>query len=191
MTTYFLGVHIQHEANKKQTRKKAANISLKPVDILNKLKRKAITNNNNFMCTMNDSPNRIREKIWAESWTFWNANEIQRKLRQIKNPSTTKNKKKTNCILREFSTIKTDDEKRPNSIHISEYSKDVMKQKRCWQLKERPKKNGGRGNRNTWVLRSTNSQMHFNRLFTKLSINKGIRFHLLWDLLSLQENKNN
>lgn len=86
-----LGAHIVHDGIKRKAdMKKAANISLKPVDILNKFKRKAITNNNNFMCTMNGKHTESVRKYEQQAERFETPTKIQRKLRQIKNPSEKK-----------------------------------------------------------------------------------------------------
>lgn len=120
-----LGAHIVHDGiERKADMKKAANISLKPVDILNKFKRKAITNNNNFMCTMNGKHTESVRKYEQQAERFETPTKIQRKLRQIKNPSEKKYTESWVFLKQQ----KTDDEKKPISIHISVF-------KGCYETK--------------------------------------------------------
>lgn len=131
----------------------AANIvRLKPVDILNKLKRKAITSNNIFIrvyvyvaAQMASNPweNTIQQLTYncaayeTPTYHIVNWDRLKTHLRNEKNE-----KKNSKIKLKKKLLVRTDDKRKDVKIYlyrdknrfIFRYLKDVIKQKRCKQL---------------------------------------------------------
>lgn len=177
MTTYFgcafnMNIHSswgKTEVEKREWEKEKKNwlqtlCAQKPVDILNKLKRKAITNNIIIACVWVSAPNPWENIYGVQdpgNWqSFENANILQCKLRQIKNPSP-KNDEKTGCKDRDEAVCAY------SSIHISVF-KGCYKTKAQLTIEWDRMKKGEyishlKHTPTTTTAAATLSQMHFNR----------------------------